>query len=314
MIRLHRELTVIVLVVWSAAVFSVAQQKGQYVPGQFGLNAGVLPDPGFTFANLTVNYSADSLRSSTSGALPVNGTYAFWATENWFFYVPERKILGGKFMSLASLNLANGSLTADAPFGISAGGEGMSDTWVQPVNFGWHLNRADAWFGYAFVAPTGKFSPLASNNVGSGYWGNHFINGTTLYLTKNKGTSMSLATDWEFHEQKRDINITPGEAFTDEWGLGQILPLKKDESRLLQVGVIGYDQWQVTANKGLTATVPYYSVHAIGVQSNFLLPGKGVSLFLKYEPEYIAKARPQGRTVVFGLGWNLRDPRKAPSK
>lgn len=40
-----------------------AQQKGQYIPGQQGLNAGVLPDPGFTYANMTINYSADMLRN-----------------------------------------------------------------------------------------------------------------------------------------------------------------------------------------------------------------------------------------------------------
>jgi len=26
-----------------------AQQKGQYVPGRFGLNAGIVPDTGFTY-------------------------------------------------------------------------------------------------------------------------------------------------------------------------------------------------------------------------------------------------------------------------
>src|SRR5438874_13519891 len=31
-----------------------AQQKGQWVPVQSRLNAGVLPDAGFTFANLTL--------------------------------------------------------------------------------------------------------------------------------------------------------------------------------------------------------------------------------------------------------------------
>ena len=42
----------------------MAQQKGQYVPGQYGLNAGVTPDPGFTFGSITINYSADSLKDS----------------------------------------------------------------------------------------------------------------------------------------------------------------------------------------------------------------------------------------------------------
>jgi hypothetical protein len=97
-------------------------------------------------------------------------------------------------------------------------------------------------------------------------------------------------------------------------GTGQILPLKKDFSRLLQLGVVGYDQWQVSANKGLTAPVPYYSVHAVGVQSNFIPPAKGLNLFFKYEPEYLAKARPEGRTIVFGFSWTLRDPKPQPAK
>ena len=38
-----------------------------------------------------------------------------------------------------------------------------------------------------------------------------------------------------------------------EWGIGQVLPLKKDMSMLAQLGLVGYDQWQVTANGG---TIP----------------------------------------------------------
>lgn len=303
----------------SCALPSPAQQKGQYVPGQYGLNAGLalIPDPGFTPANITLNYSANSLKNSTASSVPVSGTYSFWSVENIFMYVPARKILGGEFSSMAALNLANGSLTADIPntqFSASGGGEGMTDTWVQPVNLGWHLKRFDTWVGYAFVAPTGKFSPLASNNVGSGYWGTDFCSGTTFYVTKNKATQMSLATNWEFHGKKREINITPGQAFTDEWGIGQMIPLKKDLSRLLQLGVIGYDQWQVSANQGLTRSFPYYSMHAIGLQTNFVAPAKGFALFFKYEPEYLVKASTQGRTFVFGASWTLRDPKpKAPT-
>jgi hypothetical protein len=314
--RIKFGLVIAICTILSSTSFLMAQQKGQYVPGQYGLNAGVTPDPGFTFASLTINYSADSLKDSNGNSVQgITGNYGFWVVENIFYYVPAHKILGGKFFSMASLNLANGSLTADitpAQFGLNGGGEGMADTWVQPANLAWSFKRADVWVGYAFVAPTGKFSPGASDNVGSGYWGNNFATGTTFYVTKNKGTSLNLSTNWEIHGQKRGINITPGQAFTDEWGLGQILPLKKDFSRLLQLGVVGYDQWQVTANQGLTAAFPYYSVHAVGVQSNFILPAKGLNLFFKYEPEYMAKARPEGRTIAFGFSWTLRDPKPQP--
>lgn len=86
-------------------------------------------------------------------------------------------------------------------------------------------------------------------------------------------------------------------------------------SKILAFGMVGYYQWQVSANGGTLAPgipasrVPYYSVHAIGVQTNFMLAAHGVSLFFKYEPGYLAKARPLGRTIVFGGSWTLRIPK-----
>jgi hypothetical protein len=49
-----------------AGVSSVtAQQKGQYQPGQYGLNAGVLPNPGITYMNLELNYNAGQLNDAS---------------------------------------------------------------------------------------------------------------------------------------------------------------------------------------------------------------------------------------------------------
>ena len=232
-----------------------AQQKKQYVPGQWGLNAGVIPAPGVTYANMAIDYSANKLNDSNNNHRPnITGTYAFWVDENIIFYVPKYKIVGGYFAPYISINPASGSLVADLTgtnLGASGGGSGLGDTWVQPVNLGWHLKRADVNAGYAFVAPTGRFVPGASNNVGSGYWGNDLTTATTFYVTKNKGTSANLFTDWEAHRQKTGTNLTSGQAFTMEWGLGQVLPLKKDFSRLLQLGLIGYDhgKYRVTAER-----------------------------------------------------------------
>jgi hypothetical protein len=301
------------------------QQKGQWVPGQFGLNAGVIPDAGITYANLALNYSASQLNGPNGNAFSrIAGTYSFWVDENILYYVPKHKILGGYFMPYIALNYATGSLVADIPdiagVSLSGGGSGFADTYVQPVNLGWHFGkRVDFNAGYAFVAPTGRFTQGASNNVGSGYWGNDITSGTTFYITKNKGTSANLATAWEIHGKKSGTNITPGQAFTMEWGLGQVLPLKKDQSVLAQLGLVGYDQWQVSKNSGTTTVagvpvpqslVPYYSVHAIGFQSNFILPKKDFVAFFKYYDEYRALARVEGRTIVFGLSYTLKIPKQ----
>ena len=78
-------------------------------------------------------------------------------------------------------------------------------------------------------------------------------------------------------------------------------------SLLAQLGVVGYDQWQVSGNGGnylvagipvAASRLPYYSVHAIGVQANVILPAKNLVGFFKYYDEYRALARPQGRTKL----------------
>jgi hypothetical protein len=331
------------IIVVGFALPMLGQQKGQWVPGQFGLNAGVIPDPGFTYANLALNYSAGQLNDSNGNRIiqNVTGTYSFWVDENIFYYVPAHKFLGGYFMPYVAVNAASGSLVADLPpllpgntsgISLSGGGSGLADTYVQPINMGWHFRkRADFTVGYAFTAPTGRYTAGATNNVGSGYWGNNITSGTTLYITKNQATTANLATDWEIHGQKTVASqvsgqlskITPGQAFTDEWGIGQILPIKKDFSQLAQLGLVGYDQWQVSSNGGnylvagipvAASRVPYYSVHGIGFQANYILPAKAVSLFFKYYDEYSAKARPKGRTIVFGGSWTLRIPKPSPAK
>src|SRR6266478_7459838 len=106
----------------------------------------------------------------------VTGTYSFWVDENIVYYVSHHKFLGGYFMPYIAVNIANASLVADingTNLGASGGGSGLADTYVQPLNLGWHFKRADFNVRYGFTAPTGRYTAGASNNVGSGYWGNN---------------------------------------------------------------------------------------------------------------------------------------------
>ena len=38
-----------------------------------GLNAGILPSPGFTYANITINYSSGAFNDPNGSAIPVTG-------------------------------------------------------------------------------------------------------------------------------------------------------------------------------------------------------------------------------------------------
>jgi hypothetical protein len=78
--QVERSVLVLALIMVGFASPVLGQQKGQWVPGQFGLNAGVIPAPGITYANLALNYSAGRLNDSNGNRLTQNvaGTYAFW--------------------------------------------------------------------------------------------------------------------------------------------------------------------------------------------------------------------------------------------
>jgi len=321
---------------FSSALSSPGQQKPQWMPGQVGLNAGIVPAPGFSYVNISVNYRSSAFNGPNGSAIPVTGNYNVWAVENMFYGVLGAKPLHGDIFFNFVLTPATGSLAADIQtqnpgipnLSAVAGGGGLADLFVEPIGLSWHLKRADLQVGEGLMLPTGRYTPGATNNVGTGYFGNHLLDGITYYITKNKATSANLFTDWEVHGSRAGTNNTsktPGQGFTMEWGLGQVLPLKKNFSQLLQIGLIGYDQWQVTANGGTVpigstnltlpaSQLPFYSVHAIGGQGTYILPMKNLSFYVKGEHEYTAYSHFVGNTFVFGMVWTLQIPKPAPPK
>ena len=125
----------------------MAQQHGQYQPGQYGLNAGIMPDPGITYGDYNLNFNANQLNLENGTPVKATGTYNIWAVENFFFYVPKFKILGAKFAPFVAFpTIGTGSLVL--PFlgngkTLGSGGFALADTWFQLANLAWHAPRAD---------------------------------------------------------------------------------------------------------------------------------------------------------------------------
>ncbi len=290
---------------------SAAQNRGQYLPGSTGLNSGIMPSPGLSYTNIFIWFSSDTLKGPTGQTVPVQGSFNLYVDQNLFAYATKKKFLGARFMSVWDLVFANGSVTSPLfeQAGIKVGGAGLGDMYFQPVTLGWQLNRLDIMAGYGFVAPTGRYVPGSLTNVGSGYWGNMPFVAATLYLTKNKATQLSVYQIYEFHTNKRGSSITPGQTYTLEWGLGQLLPVSKDHTKLLQVGVVGYAQLQTSNDSGYPPQTPllgsHYHVYAIGPQISFLLPRNRVSLLFRYEPEFSAQKRAQGNTMAFTASYTF---------
>jgi hypothetical protein len=277
---------------------SLPPLRGAYSPGFNATNSGVLPEPGFTYANYFMDYSFDQIRCPACGAV-TNFNADIVADINVFIWVSKAKILGANYAVVAGLPFTNSALSL-AGVETLGGGGGFADSFYQPFTLGWHLKRADITAAYAFFAPTGRFNAGASNNTGSGRWTNAPAAGETFYLTKNRATSFSAYEMYEFHTTQEETNIHGGQTLDLDYSLMQILPLKKDMTRLLQFGLVGYGQYQTSNNSGpeINPNIPgHYRVNALGGAANFILPVRKTSVGFKLFKEFSNSYTVQGYSL-----------------
>jgi hypothetical protein len=277
-----------------------AQVRGVYPLGMTATNSGVTPEAGFTYTNQFLFYSRSELKDST-GQVTATGQNSVLMDMNSIVWVAKKAIapLGRALYScVATLPIANNSLSSDTEGPISGGG-GFADSYYQPFILGWRTERADFRLHYGFLAPTGRYDSASSNNVGSGYWTNALASGQTIYLTSNKATALSAFELYEFHTTQQDTNIHPGQNLNLDYSLTRSLPLSP--KLRLQLGLIGYEQWQTTDKTGPTITPAqssaHYRVNSLGFASNLLLPARKVTVGFKYFGEFSNKSTFQGYSV-----------------
>jgi hypothetical protein len=216
-----------------------------------------------------------------------------------FVWVSGRTLFGGaRFSAAATLLVSNNSLASDTAGQLSAGG-GFADFYFQPFILGWTTDRVAIRTAYGVLAPTGRFNAGASDNVGSGYWTHAPSIGVTLFLSRDKTTTLSAFHMYEFHTVQQGTAIHPGQTADIDYSIARTVRVN-DEAQL-QLGVIGYGQWQITDKTGPTVTTTqggaHYQVNALGVASNMVLPTRSVSLGLKYFKEFSNRSTFEGYTL-----------------
>jgi hypothetical protein len=275
-----------------------AQVRGVYPSGMNATNAGVTPEPGLTYSNLFIFNSRDELRGP-EGELLATGEHAVMIDLNTLAWVSRNQLFGGaRFSATATLLFSNNSLASD-PVGPLGSGGGLGDFFCQPFILGWQTRRVSFRTAYGFLAPTGRFEPGASDNVGSGYWTHAPSTGLTFYPTGDRRTALSAFVMYELHGTQQGTGIHPGETLDLDYSLTRTLRLR--ESLQLQIGLIGYGQWQTTGKTGPGVTAEEsetrYSVSALGFAANLMLPAQKASLGLKYLTEIRSRSTFQGLSL-----------------
>ena len=304
--RISRSLPAIVaaaVVLVASVVPAHAQIRGLYTPGMAATNSGVLPGAGLTYQALFQPYSFDETKGPDGDRLPFSGKTSVLVDQNIFMWVSKATILGGTYAAIADLPVANTSLTT-VRFGALAGGSGFADSYFSPLTLGWKPTRADLQAGYGFMAPTGRFEPRGNDNTGSGYWGHFLTAGQTYYVTSNKGTAVSAYEVYEFHGHQKETDVHPGQTFNVDYSLTQMLPLTHDEHTLLQVGLVGYGQYQTTDTTRPLGVLEdtRYRVHALGATAGVVLPERKVAVDVRYFKEFSNQGTVEGHSLQISAG------------
>jgi hypothetical protein len=225
-----------------------AQLNGSHTPGDYGVQSGSQPAPGFYAALFYLRYDTDTIKGVDGNVIrpapDAPGSLAVSAAAPLVWYVSNARFLGANVGAMAVLPFANASI--EAP-GFALGetiGTSVSDLLLRPIDLGWHTARADVAAGLQLYAPTGRYEPGGSENIGKGMWTYEPFLGTTVYFDQARTLSLAATAYWEIHGNKKDTDVKVGQILTLQGGLA-----KSYLGGGLLVGAAYYGQWKLTEDQ-----------------------------------------------------------------
>jgi len=288
------------------AVSSEAQYKGDHIPGFVGLGNGSQGPPGLYVGDLVYVYHTDTIKDDNGNAVNLPGSLTSTADIILVNLVTNYKLFGGKVGASVGIPFIKNRIQFNS-FDVQTG-LAYTDTFAG-ATVGWELKRADVTAGYNLYMPTGRFTQGATDNTGLGMWANEFTIGSTVYLDQKRTWNAAATFALEFNTDKKGTNIHVGDLGTIEGGLARTF-YKKTSGPIpivMNLGVAGYAQFKVTGDSGSDIPLPLQGlkdrVFALGPEFNVFLPGPRLSLLARYEPEFGARNRTQGQTIVFSIVW-----------
>ena len=297
---------------------TTAGELGHYMPGVASIRDFYVPPvPGFYYSQYNLYYTTDtyndrdgnSVDSITIGSetLNIDSDIDLFAIQPTFIWSTDWHIFGARYAAYIGIPVAGTSVqaalstTTNQGIKIDDSDWGLGDIYLRPIWLGWNTPHFGTSLSYGLYAPTGKYDVGANDNVGLGFWTHEFEASVTWFPWEHQGTAVMVTGTYEIHHDKDDVNITPGDRFSLDWGISQYLPINEDGSVLAELGLTGYSQWQVDNDSGsdvIDALSVKDEVHAIGFQLGVASVTRNASLVFRYLKEFEAKARFEGELYV----------------
>lgn len=330
--------TVIVALALGSGAAQTAE-IGHFAPGVLNIRDFAMPEPGFYGVLYTYAYTTDRLNDADGHevdsvtirpgpgpgvTLNLDVSVDAYAIAPTLIWVSDAKILGAKYGAYVSLSFGNTSLGAALATATGSGRRaeesqfGLGDLFVQPLWLGWSKEHWDFALGYGLYAPTGEYDtgqvtlPVvgtvtveAADNIGLGFWTHQFQGAANWYPWADRRMAVVSALTYEIHEKKEGFDLTAGDVLTLNLGVSQYLPVRKDQSLLLEIGPGAYGSWQVSGDSGAAATSTVKDeVMAAGIQIGLTHVPRNQALNFHYFHEFSSKDRFQGESI--GLNYAMK--------
>lgn len=272
---------------------------GHYSTGADFYENGSLPPPGMYMKNYLINYRASDLKDSSGHK--VGGDFKVDTTVlvNRFLYVTDKTVLGADWAVHAVLPIVRADVTT--PFGAHGKETGVGDVMIEPMLLGWHGDQWDAVLGLAFYLPTGRWKRDEPANLGKDFYTGMLSTGLTWYADPERTLRFGGRLRYEKHTSNRTLDIHQGDDLTFEWSGSKTL------WGVLDVGLAGYAQWQVTRDTGKDV---YWGsdrdrIYAAGPEIKLAIPAIQGSLTLNYLKEFGARDHSEGDVwaLSFAIGF-----------
>jgi hypothetical protein len=271
-----------------------ADAGNAYPNGIEGIKAASTPPPGYYYRMYAVFYNADTLTDNDGKELDLDFDLSLFVNAHRFLWVSNHKILGADYAADIALTLMNVDLEIGKA-GVDASTFGVGDIFVEPLILAWHGDCYDAAFGAGFFIPTGKYEEDDPASPGSDMWTGMFSMGGTAYFDAAKTLSASILSRYEFHGEQNDTEVTPGNDFHFEWGVGKTI------KEVWEAGMAGYCQWQVTDDSGPGTDDVKDSVYAFGPEVNLTIPSQKMVVSFRGLTEFGAEDKTEGYLIVLAL-------------
>jgi hypothetical protein len=275
-----------------------AQVRGVYPTGMNATGAGMAPGAGWAYSNLFIANTRDE-RAGPDGETLATGEQSVLLDLNTFAWGTEDPVIAGaRFGATATIILSRNSLESDVQ-GSLGGGSGLGDLFIQPAILGWTKGQYEWRVAYGIVAPTGHFEAGADDNVGAGYWTHALSSGVAYHVSEERLNSLSAFVMYELHETQETTDVRPGDTLTIDASWMHVAMRRANLN--VQVGAVGYAQWQTTDKRGPEVTpqeaADHYRVYSLGLASSISWPARRSSVAVKLFREFDARSTFEGYSV-----------------